>query len=136
MQLHQPSTRGSAIYSQAQVKGSSVFKHHATHAIAWGPAVQEHIPRGPGTRSLRNTFFYRWEMRTGIFLAGAKSGRYWITNKLEDKQYCYRYVRCFISILPCSWRIRSCSRKPISSCLPFVRFGTTCSGTVSNSVRM
>ncbi len=66
------------------------------HGVAPAPHKMCLPPPPRGAPAERD--FYRWELRTSIFLGPVHNRT---TYKLEDKQYCYRYVRCFISLLLC-----------------------------------
>ncbi len=66
-------------------------------AVACLGTTQPRGPEGPPW----NAIFTDGNLKLSFFLTGVQLGQYRTTDKLEDKQYCYRYVRWFISILLC-----------------------------------
>ncbi len=105
---------------------SSVFRHHTTHAITWGPAVQG----GPcGTRFLpmgiENRHFFgpvgNW-VNTGLPISLRTNNTVIDTSVVLSQYFCVNGELEAVLIN----RSQDVFRQ---------RFGRTCSGTVSDSVR-
>ncbi len=88
---------------------SSVFRHHATHAITWGPAVQG----GPWTD---------YWVNTGLPISLRTNNTVIDTSVVLSPYFCVNGELETVLIN----RSQDVFRQ---------RFGRTCSGTVSNSVR-
>ncbi len=69
-------------------------------AACLGTTQPTQLSGAPRSRGPRGTRFLPMGIENDIFFGPVRN---WVNAglKLEDKQYCYRYVRCFISVLLC-----------------------------------